>query len=1046
MTKNNLRNKIYIKPWTGLGIVLVVFAVIGGIVAPSYLSRIPRDFSYKATVFSHDNLYDLKSGQYSGKQNSNTEFYFKTTSYTESKVDIENVFNVKTPDGEEIVNISRSYSIDRTTGKHLASKDIQREGYLFAPQDIKPGQSYTYWHVNYNQPLTMQFIAEENILGLRVFKYTATFEADQTRELEALPDVPEKKGIKLAVTLSTWIEPTTGHLIKYEDSADAFYYDRTTGKQLEPWNQFSNKYASSSIAEQVEHAQRTLAKRTLLGITGPIILGIIGACILLGSIIGTSLLQKYLYIIVLFGSLGISLLVFRAAIANDTYAVQKDYGVRTDNLSDAIVDNLDTYQTSLEGGRALFNASDEVTRNDWKEYVRSLNIGSQLAGLQGIGFAKRLQSDNEISKLESYIRRQGDSNFSVRSDSKKPDYYPVTYLGPDNERNGRAAGYDMYSEPVRRKAMDEAIQNGKTSLSGVVTLTQENGVDNQPGYILYLPVYKKGALSYNQIQRQASITGFVFEPIRSNDFVQAIISQSGENLSFDIVDITNQNPSVVYETKSPHNDYVFKEKHLQLFGRTWLIRFYTNPQTLATGNPISKWSTLIVGLVVSSLLTTTTYFFQKTNSRAQAIASRMTRQLREQTLAAESAAQMSDTASNELALSQARLLRQNNELKETKRAVTNILQDLAMEKDNLTNEKLRSEAIFESIGDGVIVINEYGAITRMNQAAQKLLGLQEKDIGRGYIDVVSLYDVKDQLVSVEKRPVMQAIVSGKTSYTREYSIQGKSRTKFPVALTVSPFLIDGKPVGVVEVFRDISKEKQLESAKDEFLSLASHQLRTPATAVKQFLGIVREGYVGKVTAEQKDIVDSAYESNERQLRVVDDMLNVSRLNLGRLVVTPELIDIDQLLKDIVVVMKPRYEQRKQKLTYKGIKGHSTIADRNLLRQVLENIIDNASKYTPDGGKVNIELTQPKDLTNIAITDTGVGIDKKAQKNLFQKFSRVQNNLSVTRGGSGLGLYVAKQMIKLQKGDITVKSKPGVGTTFTVELKYRKENDDKNTNS
>lgn len=226
----------------------------------------------------------------------------------------------------------------------------------------------------------------------------------------------------------------------------------------------------------------------------------------------------------------------------------------------------------------------------------------------------------------------------------------------------------------------------------------------------------------------------------------------------------------------------------------------------------------------------------------------------------------------------------------------------------------------------------------------------------------------------------------------------------------------------------------LNETKDEFISLASHQLRTPATGVKQYVGMLLEGYVGKISKEQKEMLFYAYESNERQLKIIDDLLRVAHVDAGKVHLSKSMCEIDQLIQSVIREQVSRFQERKQNLIFKKPpKLIMALVDAKLLRMVLENIIDNASKYTPEGKSVTIEARETDTRVIIRIKDQGIGIAKSDQKKLFQKFSRIDNPLSALVGGTGLGLYWAKKIIDLHEGKISLNSQVETGSTFTISI-------------
>jgi signal transduction histidine kinase len=227
---------------------------------------------------------------------------------------------------------------------------------------------------------------------------------------------------------------------------------------------------------------------------------------------------------------------------------------------------------------------------------------------------------------------------------------------------------------------------------------------------------------------------------------------------------------------------------------------------------------------------------------------------------------------------------------------------------------------------------------------------------------------------------------------------------------------------------------ELNRSKDEFISIASHQLRTPATGVKQYVGMLLEGIIGELTPEQQTILQKAYDSNERQLRIVSDLLKVAQVDAGKVRIRKTPGSLTELVTDIMREQRSVFDRRHQTVKLHGIPSAALVDyDNDSIRMVLENIIDNASKYSLEGTEIIITLRETDDTVEVAVQDHGVGIGPDDIHRLFQKFSRIDNSLSTKVGGTGLGLYWAKKIIDLHDGDITCQSEPGVGTTFTIRL-------------
>lgn len=227
-------------------------------------------------------------------------------------------------------------------------------------------------------------------------------------------------------------------------------------------------------------------------------------------------------------------------------------------------------------------------------------------------------------------------------------------------------------------------------------------------------------------------------------------------------------------------------------------------------------------------------------------------------------------------------------------------------------------------------------------------------------------------------------------------------------------------------------------SKDEFIMLASHQLRTPASGVKQFIGMVIQGYVGKVPKKQLEILMRAYDCNERQLKITDDLLRVARIDTGQVALTKIPYNAIDLIRNVIAEEESTHLARRQKVIFKPNRDKIPIfADTKLIYMVLENLLDNASKYSPEGSTITVSIRQNRDWVSISVKDRGVGIAPEDREKLFQKFSRISNPLSDTVGGSGLGLYLAKKIIELHQGSLGVVSSIGQGSTFTLKIPKQK---------
>ncbi len=225
----------------------------------------------------------------------------------------------------------------------------------------------------------------------------------------------------------------------------------------------------------------------------------------------------------------------------------------------------------------------------------------------------------------------------------------------------------------------------------------------------------------------------------------------------------------------------------------------------------------------------------------------------------------------------------------------------------------------------------------------------------------------------------------------------------------------------------------LNDAKDEFISLASHQLRTPATVVKQYTAMLAEGYAGKLTKKQMAMLNIVYESNEQQLEIIEDLLRVARVDAGKVYLEKSSCNVAEQVQTVIHQQAILFKSREQNvIVNKPLVDVMAFIDPKLMTMVIANLLDNAGKYSPQGGQVTIDIEQTDTQTIVSITDKGVGIHKKDHQNLFKKFSRIENSMTDTVVGTGLGLYWAKKILDLHGGSIEVTSEHNEGSTFIVK--------------
>lgn len=353
----------------------------------------------------------------------------------------------------------------------------------------------------------------------------------------------------------------------------------------------------------------------------------------------------------------------------------------------------------------------------------------------------------------------------------------------------------------------------------------------------------------------------------------------------------------------------------------------------------------------------------------------------------------------------------------------------------LEEQQVLAEALFTSIGEGAIATDEFGKITRMNPRALDILGASRKEmIGAWFPKKIKCITSDGKPVSLIDRPITRAFLTGKTVSEKGW-YQHKDGHMIPVAITVSPVVLDGKPVGAIEVFRDITVEAEIDKLKSDFISLASHQLRTPLSAIKTYSHMLIDGYMGEVSAAQKKSLRTIIAGTNRMNELISTLLNITRLESGNMVANIKDVYPMRLLEEIVKEHALAAANNDIHLSFTTPrKTDCTLkTDALLFKEIISNLVSNAIKYTPEGGKVTIACkNRPRDI-QFTITDTGYGIPLHAQEQIFSKFFRAQNVVRQETSGTGLGLYLVKGIVDALGGKIWFESEEGKGTVFYVSL-------------
>ena len=661
------------------------------------------------------------------------------------------------------------------------------------------------------------------------------------------------------------------------------------------------------------------------------------------------------------------------------------------------------FSIDIKGGVGLFNSSNNVTREDWKNYFNSLNLNEFYPGFQGYGFSKVIKP-NELKKMENEIRSQGFKDFKVTPEGKRDLYTSIIYLEPFQGRNLRAFGYDMFSESIRNEAMTRARDTGKAALSGIVILKQETNKDIQKGFLMYVPVYKGPKKSYDTVEeRRKYIYGFVYSPYRINDLLQGILGETVKNIQFDIQDIDKSGqPTLFYSTLgkekiSKQENLLYSKRTIEIAGRPWEINIAAKSDFISLGDSAQPFMVAFGGLFIDILL----FYIIASISREQKIREIERKQLTE-------------------------------ELDENRQRF-----ELAISgsKDGLWDWKLHVDEFYcsprwkEILGykDDELQINRDTWVNLIHPDDLQRMNTYTYDYLNQKIDHFEIeYRLKHK--DGTYRWILGRGAALRDANGKAYRLSG-SNTDITERKNQEKQLIEAK-----EAAQEAAKAKSL------FVANMSHEIRTPLNAIIGMLNLTLET---KLNQEQKENLETAKLSSDTLLTIINEILDFSKIEASKMELELTPFNLNELLNDCIKVFSHSAQKNNIQLILEDETNLKNLimGDHGRLRQILSNLVNNALKFTSKG-EVRLKtkcLSNREDSCRIRfeIIDTGIGIDEKTQEKLFQAFNQADQTTTRRFGGTGLGLSISKKLVDLMKGQIGVTSKSQLGSTFWFEVEFQK---------
>ena len=344
-------------------------------------------------------------------------------------------------------------------------------------------------------------------------------------------------------------------------------------------------------------------------------------------------------------------------------------------------------------------------------------------------------------------------------------------------------------------------------------------------------------------------------------------------------------------------------------------------------------------------------------------------------------------------------------------------------KDLVERETEKINSLLSAVNDGLIMINPDQEVAVINQAAKQILNISKND-GITVLDIMQAlyekFDFMGALELIKKSDKLESFPEFKMG-NAFYKITGAAvKTKAEAML------------GIVFLFNDVTEQKRIDQAKTEFISITSHQLRTPVSSIKWFLEMLINGDLGEIPDRQKSLLEDVYHSSERISELINDLLDITKMQSGKVTLEPTPTNLAEFIKSMLPEVAQIFKQKRQIFEFKKPDSLPRISiDPKLTWRVIENLLTNASKYTAEGGQIALELSIEKDDVLVKVTDNGIGIPNTDKHRIFEKFFRAENTSRV--GGTGLGLYISREIVETSGGRLWFESEEDKGTTFCFTL-------------
>lgn len=689
---------------------------------------------------------------------------------------------------------------------------------------------------------------------------------------------------------------------------------------------------------------------------------------------------------VLLGALCLTAITALELHRNEGRDVEFAFQEKVKELKQTLQTRMKAQEQVLLGAAGLFAASKSVERDEFEKYIAQLNLAEGFHGHLGVGYSAWVKPA-ELSAAIEAVRAEGYPQFTIRPALPlRTAYSMIVYIEPFAGRNLAAFGYDMYTETVRRTAMNYAVEKNTAGLSARVTLMQENDGPVQPGMLLYLPIYKKNNPLTTSDERWQALQGFVYSPFRMNDFMDGIFHADDSLLSFKVFSGVVRSRDKLLYNSSEQVDFSQAEYQqldkIELYGQIWSLEVVNTPLLIAERKNHLVKMVLIVGVILSLFLFLLLKMFSGQRERALKLAETMTVDIN----------------------------KKNRELKHSEE---------------------RFQLALESSAMGVWSLQFSDNNVQWDASMYALFGLDDSNALTNYESFLALvHDADRQRVFEE----IAHAIEGQQGYDTEYRIVWADHSLHYLASRAKIIYENAVAVSMIGTCWDVTERKRLDRVKTEFVSTVSHELRTPLTAITGALGLVVSGALCELPEKAKLILDIAYKNSQRLKLLINDLLDMDKLLEGKLEFHCEPQTLMPLIERAVAENQSYADQYNVRFVVvpASIAPRVDIEDIRFL-QILANFLSNGAKFSKPDTDVLITLTQDNGFVRISVIDTGVGLTEESKAHIFEKFYQADSSDTRKKGGTGLGLAITKEIVERMGGRVGFISTLGEGSTFYAEF-------------